>query len=314
MSTKTEKIEIINKLVGSVDEKTASIMFERLECFIHPLVSIFIPATGQCPFAISPNHTHPSYSFIYYLQPVSDFISEGKHYSFPLVDGKCLSAMSPNIRHQEIQTDFFQTYIAILIDKDLFEKTLLHYTDSSPIFKGESFSPSAELAGLLRTFMMESKMYEDFGLLDSLATLISHMIARSVVTKTTSEDSLNKPTVLFNRFEVDRAIAFMNSHLQEKITLENLANQVNISQGQFSRIFKEVTGHSPIDFLNEMRLERAKGLLLSCGTSGTGGKTMSEIAELCGFSTSAYFSSSFQKQYGISPTDYVKTVQLQGNQ
>lgn len=305
MYTKKEKIEIINKFVGSVDEKTVDIMFERLECFIHPLVSIFIPATGQCPFAISPNHTHPSYSFIYYLQPVSDFISEGKHYSFPLVDGKCLSAMSPNIKHQEIQTDFFQTYIAILIDKDLFDKTLLHYTDSVPIFKGESFSPSAELVGLLRTFMMESKMYEDFGLLDSLATLISHMIARSVITKTTADgNNLNKPTVLFNRFEVDRAIAYMNSHLQEKITLENLASQVNISQGQFSRVFKEVTKQSPIEFLNGMRLERAKGLLLS------GGKTMSEIADACGFSTSAYFSSSFQKQYGVSPSEYVKTLGL----
>ena len=60
MYCKREKIELLNRLVGNIDERTAEIMFSRLECFLHPLVSIFIPATGQCPFAVSPNHTHPA--------------------------------------------------------------------------------------------------------------------------------------------------------------------------------------------------------------------------------------------------------------
>lgn len=304
MYTEGEKIELLNRLVGTIDEKTARIMMERLECFLHPSLCIFIPATGQCPLAISPNHTHPSYTFIYYLQPASDFIVEGRHSSYPLVDGKCLSAMSPDIQHQEVSTDFFQSYMAIVIERNLFEKTLLKYTDVIPVFKGEPFVPSSELAALIRTFMIESNGYQKYGLLDAMAEMLAHMIARSV----TSADKKNiaplaKTATLYDRLEVDRAVAYMNSHMQEKITLENLAKQVNISQGQFSRVFKEVTGLAPIEFLNGMRLERAKGLLLS------GGKTMTEVALMCGFSSSAYFSSSFQRQYNMSPTDYVKTTQ-----
>lgn len=307
MQSDDEKIKLLNQLVGTIDDKTAHTMFERLECFLHPGVCVFIPATGQCPFAISPNHVHPSYSFIYYLQPVSDFIAEGRHYSFPLVDGKCLSAMSPNIQHQEVPSDFFQSYIAIVIAKDLFEKTLKKYTDEIPVFKGEAFVPSPELVGTLRTFMVESRMYDNSELLDSMAEMIAHMVARSIVSPNVNIDK-NKPRVLYNRIEVDRAVAYMNSHLHEKITLETLAEQVNISQGQFSRVFKEVTKQSPIDFLNGMRLERAKGLLLAGSVNGTNGKTMTDIALMCGFSTSAYFSASFQKQYGMSPSDYLKTV------
>ncbi len=301
MYCKREKIELLNRLVGNIDERTAEIMFSRLECFLHPLVSIFIPATGQCPFAVSPNHTHPAYSFIYYLQPISDFIVEGRHKCFPLTDGKSLSVMSPNIRHQEVQTDLFQSYIAILIDAALFEKTLLQYTDQVPIFKGEAYVSSSELAGLLRTFMIESREYESYGMLDKMAEMIAHVVARSVIpTKSEKSQPIH---LLYERLEVDRAVSYMNSHMQEKITLEQLAEQVNISQGQFSRVFKEVTGQAPIEYLNVMRLERARGMLLN------GGKTMTEIALLCGFSSSAYFSSCFQRHCGMSPSEYQKIIQ-----
>lgn len=301
MYSEEEKIKLLNRLVGTIDEKTAKVMFDRLECFIHPSVSIFIPATGQCPFALSPNHVHPAYSFIYYLQPVSDFISEGKHLRYTLIDGKSLSVMSPGIKHQEVATDFFQSYMAILIAPELFEHTLLKYTNTVPVFKGESFLPSPELVGFLRAFMVESRMYEEYGLLDVMAEMVVHMVARSVSME--SGVKIKSPGMLYDRLEVDRAIAYMNTHLQEKISLETLAEYVNISQGQFSRVFKKVTGQAPIEFLNVMRLERAKGILLS------GGKTMTEVALMCGFSSSAYFSSSFQRQYSMSPTDYVKTIQ-----
>lgn len=305
MNRLKEKIELLNRLVGNIDEKTAKVMFSKLECFLHPLVSIFIPATGQCPVAISPNHVHPAYSFIYYLQPVSDFIVEERHISFPLTDGKYLSAMSPGIRHQEVQTELFQSYIAIVIDAELFEKTILQYTDKLPVFKGEAYIPLPELSGLLRTFMIEAREYEAYGLLDSIAELVAHVVARSVIAREAAAEHRNSQSVhlLYERLEVDRAVSYMNSHMQEKITLEQLAKQVNISQGQFSRVFKEVTGQAPIEFLNVMRLERARGMLLN------GGKTMTEIALLCGYSSSAYFSTCFQRSFGLSPSDYQKTIQ-----
>ncbi|NLG04061.1 MAG: helix-turn-helix transcriptional regulator [Clostridia bacterium] len=305
MYSEKEKIELLNRLVGEIDPKTAESMFERLECFLHPQVSLFIPATGQCPFALSPNHTHPAYSFIYYMQPISNFIVEGKQMSLPLTDGKCLSAMSPGISHQEVQVDFFQSYIAIVIDKALFEMTFLQYAKNIPVYKGEAYVPSPELAGLLRTFMIESREYESYGLLDSMAEMIVHVVVRSVLKGKMTTEGTYEPSVhmLYDRLEVDRTVSYMNSHMQGKITLEQLAEQVNISQGQFSRVFKEVTGQAPIEFLNGMRLDRARGMLLS------GGKTMTEIALACGFSSSAYFSSCFQRRFSISPSEYVKVVQ-----
>ena len=100
-------IEILNHLIGDVDETLAREMLNNLECFFHPKVSLFIPARGQCGYAVMPSHTHPAYTFIYYFQPVNDMVVEQTHLQYDLVDGKCLSAMSPGIAHQEIEEEYF---------------------------------------------------------------------------------------------------------------------------------------------------------------------------------------------------------------
>lgn len=225
-----EKLSILNDLIGPINEETANIMSQRLECFLHPSVSVFIPATGQCPFALTPNHSHPGYSFIYYMQPVSDFIVEGKHMSYPLNDGKCLSAMSPDIAHQEIQSDYFQSYIAIVVDATLFEKNLLEYSDKIPTFKGEACLPTPELISMLEIFMIESRNHSNYGLMNQMAELLVHMLVRSVIasvkinetdtvktnetdTVKSNETDIEKTKIFYDRLEVDRAIAYMNSHM-----------------------------------------------------------------------------------------------------
>lgn len=295
------EIAILNKLVGQISENTAHMMNKALDCFLHPQVSLFIPSNGHCEYAITPSHTHPAYSFIYYFQPVGDFVVEGKHISYDLTQGKCLSAMSPGIHHQEIEEDYFQSYIAILIDAELFRETILQYTQSASVFRGEIFIPHPELLGFLRCFMLESG-YRNLELLNNLALAITHLVVRSV-----RPDS-NNIIPLYDRFEVDQAIAFMNSHFGEKITIEDLAEQVNLSTGHFSKIFKSVTGESPIDFLNMLRLQKARIMLMN----NVG--NISEIAMECGYSSSSYFSTCFLQAYKMTPSAFrQKLLNIKGS-
>jgi DNA-binding NarL/FixJ family response regulator len=78
MAFSKANLEIINRLVGSLDENSSVLMYENIDCFLHPNVSLFIPASGQCKYAITPSHTHPAYSFIYHFESVSELIVEGK--------------------------------------------------------------------------------------------------------------------------------------------------------------------------------------------------------------------------------------------
>ena len=118
--------------------------------------------------------------------------------SFPLTGGECLSVMSPGIRHQEVQTDLFQSYVAIVIDATLFEKTLSQYMDELPVFKGEAYIPSPELTGLIRTFMIEAREYESYGLLDKIAELIAHVTARSVMSTTAKQKNVSRSSLYMN--------------------------------------------------------------------------------------------------------------------
>lgn len=292
------EIEIFNNLVGHLSENTAAAMYNNLDCFIHPKVSIFIPSCGQCEYAVTPSHTHPAYTFIYYFQSVQDFMVEGRHITYDLAEGKCLSAMSPDIPHQEIEEEYFQSYIAIVIEPNLFSETMLQYTQLVPVFNGEAFVPHPELLALLRCFMLEANEsgYSNSVLLDHLALVIIHLVVRSVISITRN----NIP--LYDRFEVDRSIAYMNSHFSEKITMEDLAGQVNLSTGHFSKIFKSVTGETPIDFLNMLRLKKARHMLMNSVANIT------EIALECGFNSSSYFSSCFLEKYKMTPSAYRQRV------
>lgn len=204
-----------------------------------------------------------------------------------------MSVMSPDIVHQEVPQENFQSYIAIMVDKDFFETHLYQYTDELNLYKGEAFVPHPELLGLLRCFMLEMREenYRDFGMINHLVTLINHLLIRSVL-----EVKLSVP--LYNRFEVDSTVAYMNSNFQEKITIEDLATRVNLSTGHFSKIFKTITTKTPIEFLHEIRLQKAKTLLINSD------KSITEIAIECGFNTPSYFASSFQEHYKMTPSSF----------
>lgn len=291
-------IDILKNLIGHVTEDTAQQMYQNVECFLHPKVSLFIPSRGQCKYAVTQSHTHPAYTFIYYFQPVNNFVVEGRQITYDLTDGKCLTAMSPGIPHQEVEEEYFQSYIAVAIDAALFENTARQYIEEVPVFKGEFFTPHPELLNQLRCFMLalsETKTSNE-ELLKGLTAVITHLVVRSLTAQT------QQTVLLYDRFEVDRAIAYMNSRIADKMTVEDLAQQVNLSAGHFSKVFKTVTGETPIDFLNMLRLQKARSMLMNNANNIT------EIALNCGFGSSSYFSTCFLEKYKMTPSIYRQQI------
>jgi AraC-like DNA-binding protein len=200
--------------------------------------------------------------------------------------------MSPGVHHQEIEEEHYQSYIAIAVDTTFFQTIASQYIQTIPVFYGEIFKPHPELLGLLRCFMLETSEYKNHEVLDHLASVVTHLIVRSVISET--QNSLP----LYDRFEIDKAIAYMNSHFSDKITIENLAGQVNISAGHFSKIFKSITGETPIEFLNSLRLQKARIMLMNNVSNIT------DIALECGFNSSSYFSTCFLEKYKTTPSSY----------
>ena len=94
------------------------------------------------------------------------------------------------------------------------------------------------------------------------------------------------------------AVAFIDGHYSEKITLCQLAESSGLSQTLFSRLFKKTMQTTPIRYITEIRLNAARKLL-----SGSD-KTLADIAAETGFYDEAHFVRTFKGSRGLTPGDY----------
>lgn len=92
--------------------------------------------------------------------------------------------------------------------------------------------------------------------------------------------------------------AYISDHLQEPLTLEEVAERTYMSRSQLCRLFRTQMGESFSAYVRNKRVERAKDLL----AAGYG--NMTQVAERCGFSSSAYFSTCFRQVVGCSPREF----------
>ena len=92
--------------------------------------------------------------------------------------------------------------------------------------------------------------------------------------------------------------AYIKEHLNEKISLDQAAEQVYLSKSYFCRIIKDELGCTFTEYVNRIRVERSKALLRSTGMS------IAEIACAVGFDDQSYYPRLFKKQTGLSPGKY----------
>ncbi len=90
----------------------------------------------------------------------------------------------------------------------------------------------------------------------------------------------------------------MRQNISQNLNLEELAKQNNFGYSYFRKMFKKYTGVSPGQYHLQLKLIRAKELLISKD------KTVKEISDELGFQSIYYFSNLFKKKEGINPTQY----------
>ncbi len=95
-----------------------------------------------------------------------------------------------------------------------------------------------------------------------------------------------------------KAQQLMEAHFAETMSIEKLAGQVGISPRHFIRRFKKATGESPLNFLQQIRIEKAKKIL------ETRPDTVDEITRAIGYENSSTFRKLFKKYNGLSPREY----------
>lgn len=92
----------------------------------------------------------------------------------------------------------------------------------------------------------------------------------------------------------------MLENLQHHWTVEELAQRIDVSVPHLQKLFKTQTGVSPIQYLRDLRLEKAREFLED------GFKRVNEISFEVGMPDDSHFTRDFKKKYGVTPSEYRK--------
>jgi two-component system response regulator YesN len=103
---------------------------------------------------------------------------------------------------------------------------------------------------------------------------------------------------------ISKAIRYMEEHNSEHLPLQQVASQVHLNAAYFSHLFKKETGRSFVDYLIELRMEKAKQLLSNTDMKVT------EVSGLIGYDLPNYFAKLFKQSTGLSPKEYRKQNQI----
>lgn len=99
---------------------------------------------------------------------------------------------------------------------------------------------------------------------------------------------------------IKSSISYIKNHFKEDISIDDICDNIGFSKYYFCRVFKEITGRTVIDYLNLLRCNNAKKLLIS------GDYNVSEAAEICGFNNLSYFSKIYKRYMGSLPSSEYK--------
>lgn len=232
-----------------------------------------------------------SYGFVYVISGNAEYLCDHQHYT---ARENSVIFLPPNSRYTvETRTD----------------QPFRHYTINFRI------TPEKEKNGILYEYLLSDKLLditpENPGLYEAIFTkLLSiwnskksgfHLKAKSHLYELANEFFSEFMSSQINRSDYEKVIAakkFIDHNYNATITNSMLANICGISETHMRRLFSEVFKTSPIGYQIDLRIMKAKDLLL------TGMYTVGETSELCGFSDQNYFTRVFKSRVGVSPLKY----------
>lgn len=167
-------------------------------------------------------------------------------------------------------------------------------------FSDFEYAREAIRIGVTRFLLKPSKMDE---LEEAIGAMVKNLKEREAFRgNEDNEQPEETEESAASSFIVNNALKYMEDNFKEKLKLQDVAEQVYVSQWHLSKLLNKYRGQSFSDTLNSIRIEKAKELLNDSSLR------IGDIAEMVGFLDMAHFSRVFKKQTGISANEYRNSI------
>lgn len=189
------------------------------------------------------------------------------------------------------QTGWCESWIGFLGSNMDNRRAAGFFSPRKPIFR---VGVKEEILALFKQAVKVSQQ-QGVGYQQTLAGIVNMLLGMSYVEdRMSSYDSVSET--------INRAKIYMQESLSSEVSYEKIAQEVGMSYSWFRRVFKDYTGFSPAQYLCELRISKAKELLIQTDLS------CQQIAYETGFETPAYFNAVFRKKTDMTPAQYRKSV------
>ena len=161
---------------------------------------------------------------------------------------------------------------------------------NSPVYKAK-YKDVAQTMKDEMLYIINHKDDSPFHLIGHLYLFIDSFVKSSAITQISKSNNLRD-------FYIKEALSFIEQNFQNDITVEEIAACSGLNSSYFGKIFHEVLGKSPQEFLISYRMTKATELLKLTSLS------IAEVGSAVGYSNQLHFSRAFKKIYGISPKQW----------
>ena len=242
-------------------------------------------------------HTHPFTELFYVVDGKGEFNIQGQR--FPVKPNDFV-IINPQVEHTELSSpDESLEYIVLGING-------LSFSNLTPVSEGghpfSFFNLRDEQKDILRYL---NAMVQEATSQQMSYELVCHNLLEILLIKILRHQHFDLE--VGKQSKATKDISFIKHYLEtyyhESIQLEDLASMTHLSRFYISHSFKKEIGMSPMEYLIAIRIKESKILLRTTNYS------ISQVADIVGFTTPTYFSKQFRKSTGISPTDYREQYQ-----
>ncbi|MBO3446273.1 AraC family transcriptional regulator [Clostridium sp. CCUG 7971] len=173
------------------------------------------------------------------------------------------------------------------------------------LLSNKVFTCNKKLHSIMYSLMDElhsDNLYKNELIICHLKQLILTILSMNI------EKSLIKPKNRVQQFYddtlLDDILKFINKNIYENINIRIVCDEFNISTSKLHLLFRSNLDTTPKAYINTLKLKIGKELIKDSKYS------ISEISNILGFNSIHYFSNTFKKAYGFSPTEYLRSVNI----
>jgi AraC-like DNA-binding protein len=150
-----------------------------------------------------------------------------------------------------------------------------------------------QIAELVKAYLRKEPAYE-LVIKACLYRFLSILIANQQLSGRREESNISQYKVE----NLKRVLLYIQDHYAEKVSIADLADEISMSKYHFCRFFKAMMGHTPIEYVNTYRVDRATSLLRN------GELKIMDIAMEAGFENFSYFIRTFKLLKGCTPSEF----------